>query len=370
MKKKEKRIIIAIIICLILCVSIIFFLNIIKKESNKEYIENNENEQGVGLSELSKVKDIDTYCEVDNCLKTYFEMIKNNDAGVVITYLNESFIKNNNINEQNIFKVIKSYNNYDSYRTIEIYEKIDMETRFEVYCVSSKIDGNYIYFIVEMDPNNETFDIYPIDEEMYNKTKNGQNQVENGEKSIANKTYNIYRNSRLTDEELCRKYYTDYIKLMLTDTEEAYKMLNEEYKKSKFGSMENFNKYIQANKKTYETMYKVETADSTNYESHLDYYNFIQNNSNYQMKSFAVNNYDEYTQCLCGSITGSIYIFNVKYPGEYEAFLDSYTIDVPAFTEKYNKSSEENKVALNLEKIRKNSILCKNFEIFVKKRRN
>ena len=353
MKKKEKKIIIAIIICLIFCVSLIFFLNKSLKESNREYREENENEQGIGLNELEKVKDIDAFFMIDNCVKTYLDMVKNNDAAVVITYLSDNFIKSNNINEQNIFETIKSYNNYDSYRTVELYEKIDIETRFELYCVKGKIDGHFIYYIVGIDPNNETFDIYPIDEKNYNDSiKKSQNVIENSEKTIPKKTYNFYRRVNFSDEDLCRLYYTNYIKLMLTDIEDAYKMLDEDYKKLKFGNIENFNKYVESNKKAYELIYKVETDDSTSYNSHLDYYNFIQNNSQYQMKSFAVNNYDEYTQCLCGNITGSNYIFNIKYPGEYEAFLDSYTIDIPVFTEKYNKSTNENKVALNLEKIR------------------
>ena len=353
MKKKEKKFIIAIIICLIFCVLLIFFLNKSLKESNREYREENENEQGIGLNELKKVKDIDSFYMIDNCVKTYLDMIKNNDATIVIAYLSDNFIKSNNINEQNVFKTIKSYNNYDSYRTVELYETIDIDTRFELYCVKGKIDGHFNYNIVGIDPNNETFDIYPIDEKIYNDNiKNSQIIIGNSEKTIPKKTYNFYRKFNFSDEDLCRLYYTNYIKLMLTDPEDAYKMLNEDYKKLKFGNIESFNKYVESNKKSYELIYKVETADSTSYNSHLDYYNFIQNNAQYQMKSFAVNNNDEYTQCLCGNITGSNYIFNVIYPGEYEVFLDSYTIDIPVFTEKYNNSTNENKVALNLEKIR------------------
>ena len=225
--------------------------------------------------------------------------------------------------------------------------------KYYQYYIKGKIDNNYVYFVVDTDVNNETFDIFPINEENYKQYLEKVAQTnESKEKSIEKKTYNFYRSKAFTDEELCRKYYTNYIKLLLTYPDEAYKMLNEEYKKEKFASIESFKSFIQSKKNKYESIYKVETADSTSFKSHLDYDDFIQNNSKYQMKSFAVNRNDEYTQCICGNITGSNYIFNVVYPGEYEAFIDSYTIDTPVFTEKYNSSTDENKVALNLEKIR------------------
>ena len=311
----------------------------------------------------------DSYSNSIDCsssqIKEFIEWIKKqdfyDDTTIVISgdhlTMQADFFDDNQFDKRTIYNLfinsaISEENSRVRYfTTMDMYE-LNGSTYFKYY-IKGKINKNYIYFVVDTDTTNQTFDIFPISEEVYNQDIEKVVQTEESqEKSISKKTYNFYKSRTFSDEDLCRLYYTNYIKLMLTDTEEAYKMLNEDYKKLKFGSIDNFNKYIQANKKVYESIYKVETVDSTSYKTHADYYNFIQSNSQFQMKSFAVNNYDEYTQCLCGNITASNYIFNVKYPGEYEAFLDSYTIDIPVFTEKYNNSTNENKVALNLEKIR------------------
>ena len=70
------------------------------------------------------------------------------------------------------------------------------------------------------------------------------------------------------------------------------------------------------------------------------------------MKSYAINSYDEYIQYVCGNITGSNFIFNAKYPQDYEVFMDSYTVCESTYTEKYSKTTDENKVAMNMERIR------------------
>ena len=217
------------------------------------------------------------------------------------------------------------------------------------FYVKSKIDGKYCFFIVGLDLNNGTFDICPINEDTFNK-KIQEN--ENKDRTIAKKIYNFYRNEYINDEELSRKYYLDYIKLMATDPESAYSMLNEEYRKLKFVDINDFKTYINNNKDFLLKTYKVETADSSDFENFMAYDEYINNNSYYRMKGYSVTYNNEYTQCICGNITGSNIVFNSYYPGSYEVYLDSYTCDLPQFLEKYNKSSYENKVAMNLEKIK------------------
>ena len=58
---------------------------------------------------------------------------------------------------------------------------------------------------------------------------------------------------------------------MLIDSEQAYSRFNEEYKKAKFGNIENFNNYINSNKNILQMIYNVETADSSDFGSFLEY---------------------------------------------------------------------------------------------------
>lgn len=352
MKNKEKRIIslFIIIICIIivLIVAILIFLN---KNQQEKAVEENEGKQAIGLEMLNRTTDISIYLTVEECLKSYLTMTKIEEKEVLVSYLNEDFVTTKNINSENVLNVINKYKNYDLYRTMEMYEKYDVENRISIYYVKGKIDGNYVFFKVRLDGNNETFDIYPIDEGEFNSDIKKQSN-ENIEKVISKKTYNFYRNAYLTNEDISRNYYIDFIKLMLIDSEQAYSRLNEEYKKAKFGNIENFNNYINSNKNTLQMIYNVETADSSDFGSFLEYDNYIQANSDYKMKSYSVNEYNNYYQYVCGNITGSNIIFNAKYPLDYEVYMDSYTIDLPEFIEKYNKETDANKVLMNLEKVK------------------
>ena len=351
MKDKEKKIIILIIILIIAIAFITVIITSLKKREIEKIVEESTGEQALGLEQLSRTTDIGIYSTINECIKSYFSMIEANDKNVLISYLNEEFVSTNKITENSIFNIIKVYKNYDLYRTMVMYEKYDVENRISIYYVKGKINGNFVFFKFKLDGNNETFDIYPIDEEKFDSDiKNQAN--ENSEKAISKKTYNFYRNAYLTNEDISRTYYIDYMKLLLTDPNQAYEMLNEDYKKAKFGNIESFKNYINSNKNTIQMIYKVETADSSDFESFLEYDKYIQANSNYKMKSYSVNEYNDYYQYVCGNITGSNFIFNAKYPLDYEVFMDSYTIDLPEYIEKYNKETDSNKVLMNLEKIK------------------
>lgn len=345
------------VIIIILVLAIIKSLNTneetpILKSERDEYLYYEENPaQIVNGRKPIRTRMFSIYYTVDECIRTYLTILKVNDSDAIYSYLNEDFIKEKGINKQNIFNILKKYNNNDSYFTIDMYE-LDGIKYFDYY-IKGKIDNSYVYFAVGTDTNNGTFDITPIDEEKYNKfIETIAESNESKEKSIEKKVYNFFKKPGLSDEEICRYYYTNFIKLMLIDTEEAYKKINEEYRKEKFSNIDIFKQYVNTNRKHYETIYNVETADSSNYENHLDYYNYINSNSKYSMKSYAINSYDEYIQYVCGNITGSNFIFNAKYPQDYEVFMDSYTVCESTYTEKYSKTTDENKVAMNMERIR------------------
>lgn len=52
--------------------------------------------------------------------------------------------------------------------------------------------------------------------------------------------------------------------------------------------------------------------------------------------------------------TGDYYIFKQTGVMEFSLILDTYTIDLPEYIEKYNKSANEQKVALCIDKFMKN----------------
>jgi len=307
--------------------------------------------QVVNGKKPAKTNIIGLYSMVDECIKSYYSMIKAGNSEIVLSYLNEDFIKANSINQSNIYNFIKKYNDYSTYRTMDMYDLGGMT--YTEYYVKGKINGVFVYFLVGTDINNETFDIMPIQEAEYNNyLEKVANTEESTEKIISKKVYNFYRVPIISDEDLSRKYYVDYIKLMLTDSEQAYSMLNEQYKKIRFGSIENFKNYITNNRQSFIETYNVETADIAKFKNYDEYNKYVEAKAQYKMKSYAVNNYNEYTQCVCGNIAGNNYIFNAKYPMDYEVYLDTFTVDLPEFIEKYSNASEKNKVLMNIEKVK------------------
>ena len=72
-------------------------------------------------------------------------MMKIKDVSVIMSYLNEYYIKNKNINDKNIFDIVQRYDDDSTYRTVEMYEISKSEVM--VYYVMSRINSNNIYFI-------------------------------------------------------------------------------------------------------------------------------------------------------------------------------------------------------------------------------
>ena len=124
-------------------------------------------------------------------------------------------------------------------------------------------------------------------------------------------------------EDLLQIYFNNYKTAVLEETETAFNMIDKEYREKRFGNLESFKKYVTTN------------------------YNNIRGAS---LSSYITNEYDNYTQYVCKDSNGNYYIFREKAIMEYTMLLDTYTIELPEFTEKYYTATEQQKVALNIDK--------------------
>lgn len=350
MKNKKKIIIYSIIAVLVIILIVTLLLVKALKEEDKIYDEILESKEGIGSADENPVKLIRTnntvtYYTVDECLKSYFRMLEIEDSAVLMTYLNENYIKDNDIHENNILTVLEKYEDYNTYRTAEMYEIANYN--ITTYYVKARIDHKNIYFIVHLDVNNQTFDIEPITEENYQKR---EQMTSSSMKSITNKVYNYYVYKDLNDEVTSKLYFADYIKTMLTDSEEAYQLLDEEYKEKRFSSVDEFNTYIQNNQNRFNISFQFEDS-SSEYENFNEYYEFISKNENFGLRNYSVEQFGDYTRYICVDGFNNYYIFFVTYPGTYTAMLDFYTIDMDEFTEKYNTSTNDVKVGMNVQKV-------------------
>ena len=85
-------------------------------------------------------------------------------------------------------------------------------------------------------------------------------------------------------------------------------------------------------------------------EDYEDINEYVMMQSNIKMQRYDVNKKDGYTQYICVDSLGNYYIFNATSAMKYSAILDTYTVDISEFIEKYNSSNTQEKVVLNLNK--------------------
>lgn len=354
--KKIKNIIILLVVLVIIIISIVLTL-IIKNKTPKEELERIQSEtkdinEDISDDKPVRTNRINTFYTIENCIKSYLQIVNSKDQTAVIKLLNKSYISENNITSENVFNYIVKNNNSEKYNTIEMYELNTLEyTSFYVEGILNK--QSKIFFEVGLDSTNNTFDIMPISESVYNKRISETSNVNKGtEKKIEKNEYNNVEYKDYDNADIAKLYFDDYINKMLTDTETAYNMLDKDYREKRFGNIDNFRSYVNENKEKLELTYKVDTLTNNDFELYSDYVDFKWKNSNLGIKQYSVETRNEYVQYICADAKENYYIFNAKYPMDYTVILDAYTIDLPDVLEKYNSSSNENKVAMNIEKIK------------------
>lgn len=312
-------------ILLILLVLIIITLLILhnKKTKNEEdnwpeggdYVEYSE-EIVPSLSE-------GRYYSVERCIEKFLTEINNlgNDEykeqakEKILNILDKEFISAENITTDNIEEKLSSQKTTTQYEIEEFYV-LETETVDTYFVFGTPDEDDYI---VKLDKMNNAYSILPISniqEEMKDvrKYKNPQ--------EIENVKYNNITNYSLSNEEVCRKYFVDYKKKLQKNINEAYALLNEEYSKSKFTNLKDFEEYIENIKAKNSVM------------------------ENYDLKL-----YEDRKQIICQDQYGNYYVFDVYQAFKYTVRLDLYTIDVQETEEEYSEATQKKKVAMNIQKI-------------------
>ncbi len=136
--------------------------------------------------------------------------------------------------------------------------------------------------------------------------------------------YNQYITKVIADQDMVNIYFNDYRYYAIYHPEEAYNLLDEEYREKKFGNLETFQAYINQN------MDQIFTSS---------------------IDSFTVSNWDGGKQYIAIDKEGKYYIFQENVVMDYSVILDTYTVDLPEFLEEYNTTTEEEKVAMNIQRV-------------------
>lgn len=324
MEKTKKIILIitSILAIIAIILGIILIQNITKLDSQN--IENTENNE-IELEGIELVKDNTQYYSILNIISGYYMNIGQKNADVIYNILDKDYISKQNINIDNIMKKVESVNGENPYYTVQkMYTQNSPE--MVLYYISGRLQNDMFekeykntYLIIYVD-NNKTYAIEPIEEVEY------KNIVNTGKKSII-KTINQNENNEystiaINDETITTRLLYNYKSLVQKDIQEAFNKLDEGYRKAKFNNnIDEFKQYV----------------DDTNMKYIM-------------LSKYSKSRLDDYTQYICIDQNGKYYIFKETSVMQYTIILDTYTIDLPEFTKKYQKASNEERVLINIQR--------------------
>lgn len=339
MNKKHIIILIVISIIIILLTGSILFL--LKKSNNNDFIpEISDVGEDIDYSSTNEkiVTDKIEYYTVRNCINNYLNALNkessiyyfgneyNKDAQIenVYSLLSSKFIKQQNITQSNLFSIIKTIDEEEIFIPLEmkVLEKENIN-QYIVYGEIQTLSNKFIsksFIIVNLDMKNKTYSIEPV--------INNYNSIDditlNNENIAINKNdYNMYQNQNITNEYVTNEYFVLLKRLMLSDPDTAYTLMKEEYKNSRFGNINEFRNYINNNR---QEILKID------------------------MKQYLVNNYENYIEYVAKDQFGNLYIFDENEDKSIDIKFDTYTLKSEVFTNKYIKSTDEEKVQMNIDK--------------------
>ena len=347
--KKERFIILSIVILIIIIITLIITILSIKKEENMTEVE--QPEIGSTLADsYAKTENnsisISSYFDIKTCMNLYLQAVdltnsayyrtdENGDRYLAIekeqvqkqiyNLLSKNFIDNNNITEDNVF------NKVEVFREKVVYVPLDAKViqdgeETKSFLIYGLLQNNNleivkdIYAVVNIDIDFKRFSIEPLYgeyggiEDVKIGTLEGEIQANDNNKfNIVSSSYN----------DIAIEYINRYKRLAIGSPERMYNQLDKEYREKRFGSLEEFKKYVQEHK---EQINKIVAAQYQRTEK------------------------DDYTQFVIIDKDGNYYIFREKGVLDYTVILDTYWIDIPEFTERYYKSNDQEKVILNINK--------------------
>ena len=354
MEKTKKMIpILLIIVVVVINVIVAIIINNNNKEDNRYTLQ-----KDVGLDAYEK--EIDTklkavtnrtdFYVVKDCIGkyySYYSIIFNakdyygtddetvigkaeeENSKVLYNMLDKEYTHYENITTSNIKSKLKKIENV----SVEITEMYTVpKTKYvNVYVVKGNLKENttnidQFQVITKVDFANRTFSILPEEyvEEKYGVLTEGRDIDMNVSDSIEQNNNNTYQYPAVTDETYVKDLFSNFRNKLLYDATAAYNYLDEEYRDKKFGTIEQFNKYNKENKE------KQKTMQLTKYQKTIS---------------------DEYTEYVCIDQNNRYYIFRETAVMDYSVILDTYTIDLPQFTEKYNAASADEKAGMNIQKV-------------------
>lgn len=344
MKKLKNILIILILIAIILIITIL-----ITNKTHQEVIyEEASGTEGPRETDIRKIS-FKEYMLISKCLQTYADILNTENSSYygrnenneyvkliedneiknrIYELLSKDFINKNKISVADIYKYVDTFKEKKTTTVLEIYKKTEDGANVMSYVVSAiatstddKRNSDEMYLIINLDYKNTTFSVEPLNslEELE------RIEIEENQDYIEQNNNNKYYETEITKETIAKEYFSTYKNIMLARPDIAYDCLNQEYKEKRFSTLDSFKNYIDKN----EDMIK-----------------------RIRIEGYETNTYEQSNEYICEDQFGNIYIFNEKQTLDYDVILDLYTIELPQFIEKYDSCNVQERVVLNIEKIK------------------
>ena len=346
--KVIKNIIIILIICIIfVSISLVIYNKLNPKELRTDEVEG-DFDVLILTESLEKLNIRNRYYVVQNIVNNYYKLLcdlnkeetneSTGDANNILeqkeinkqklySYFDKSYINYKKLNLNNIEKTLGVYNNlYVDINSIKYIESVNLA----VYFINGQIiekdtkQTNDFTLMAVIDSQNSTFNLYTED---FIKEK-GFNEFDKesfdllGYTKIEKRTFNNYSYEFISDDTYCNSLFESFINRLKYNVDYSFNVLDKTYKNKRFDSIEEYKKYV--------------------------------NNLNLNglwLDQFKVNKNGKNKEYICIDNKGKMWIFEENTVMDYNAILDTYTIDLPQFTENYNNANSQEKTALNIKKI-------------------
>ena len=346
MKRIKKYIIISCILILLLIILVLTIIilnkksNIVGTDFGESDFERKNYKQEIQDS-IVEVTNRNEYYAVTNIIGKYAYAINEKENEAVISRLDEKYVNENNINSENINQFVenliienlseKALNNLKINTIVDKMFYIQSEVRIKTFFVYGKFTNNMnkdkieFNIMVQADSRNNTFLIYPTsyvkknypNEKSLEKYSIDIQQIDKNE-------YNTFSYVNIDDATIINDYIAKFRNSIINVDEESYNLLDEEYKNSKFDNIEEYKKYINKN------IRQLLSINIVKYKKEVK---------------------DNQTNYICLDSNGNYYILKETAVMKFTIILDTYSILLPEFTEKYDNANNNEKVAMNIDNI-------------------
>ncbi len=273
--------ILMIIIGIVIILIVLLLLGIRNPENLNEYDGGEETEAQDTLVEINSNINKETndykFFAVDDLINDFMIYINTENQEAVNALIDSSYSQEYNV--QNISGTIDRFYSQEIYKQDSVTNSI-YYVRGIVELVNSQNEINVgnNYFKVYVDNNNLTASIVFLTEQEYeNAIEANSNEIE--EKTIEQNEYNKFEEKMLTEWDLSERYIEDYELKLKYNIDEAYNLLDEDYKNKKFNNnIQDFENYVEQNK---EILYNISIYNcTTQIEENYIQYNVEDANNN------------------------------------------------------------------------------------------